>query len=139
MTPLAPSGCSPGGSASTAGWRRIAPTNCVFVVDLRAMTLAEAESFATSVLGAPRFRGEQIWRWVHRSRVRAVGEMVNLPKGLRERLQERAQLGCLTVDTVQQSADGTRKLRLVTRDQRFIETVLIPDGDKLTQCISSQV
>jgi 23S rRNA (adenine2503-C2)-methyltransferase len=40
---------------------------------------------------------------------------------------------------VQRSADGTRKLRLRTRDGRSIESVLIPDGDKLTQCISSQV
>ncbi|MCA9317883.1 MAG: 23S rRNA (adenine(2503)-C(2))-methyltransferase RlmN, partial [Planctomycetes bacterium] len=45
----------------------------------------------------------------------------------------------LELAEVQTSSDGTRKLRLVTRDGRSIESVLIPDGDKTTQCISSQV
>ena len=54
-------------------------------------------------------------------------------------LAERAAIGTLEVAEVQTSADGTRKLRLVTRDGSSIESVLIPDGDKTTQCISSQV
>jgi 23S rRNA (adenine2503-C2)-methyltransferase len=106
--------------------------------DLRAMTLAEAEAFAVE-LGWPRFRGEQIWRWAHAHTARSWDEMTNLPKDVRQTLEERATLGQLTVAEVQESRDGTRKLRLVTRDGKSIETVLIPDGDKTTQCISSQV
>ena len=102
------------------------------------MTLAEAEAFAQE-LGWPRFRGEQIWRWVHAKLVRSWDEMTNLPREVRQTLAERATLGQLTVAEVQESRDGTRKLRLVTRDGKSIETVLIPDGDKTTQCISSQV
>lgn len=106
--------------------------------DLRAMTLAEAEAFAVE-LGWPRFRGEQIWRWAHSKLVRSWDEMTNLSREQRATLAERATLGQLTVAEVQESRDGTRKLRLLTRDGKSIESVLIPDGDKTTQCISSQV
>jgi 23S rRNA (adenine2503-C2)-methyltransferase len=100
--------------------------------------LTETEAFARE-LGLPRFRGEQIWRWVHGAGVQSLDEMTNVPKAVRAQLAERATLGTLRVDEVQTSQDGTRKLRLRTRDGKAIETVLIPDGEKLTQCISSQV
>lgn len=106
--------------------------------DLRALDMAETVALARA-LGQPRYRGEQIWRWVHGAGARSFDEMSNLPRALRAELAERATLGTLDVDAVQTSRDGTRKLRLRTRDGRAIETVLIPDGDKLTQCISSQV
>jgi 23S rRNA (adenine2503-C2)-methyltransferase len=108
-------------------------------VDLRSMTLAEAVAFAQGELGQPRYRGEQIWRWVHARGAASFDEMTDVSRPLRARLAERAVIGTLSVAEVQRSADGTRKLRLITRDGRSIETVLIPDGDKLTQCISSQV
>lgn len=107
--------------------------------DLRAMTLDETEAWVVDALGAPRFRGEQVWRWVHGKGARTLDEMSNLPRALREQLAARASLGALELAEVQTSSDGTRKLRLVTRDGRSIESVLIPDGDKTTQCISSQV
>jgi 23S rRNA (adenine2503-C2)-methyltransferase len=108
-------------------------------VDLKSLTYDDAVAFATSELGEPRFRGEQIFRWVHGRRARSFEAMTDLPVRLREKLAEHASICALEVAEVQRSTDGTRKLRLVTRDGRSIETVLIPDGDKLTQCISSQV
>jgi 23S rRNA (adenine2503-C2)-methyltransferase len=107
-------------------------------VDLRALTLAATQDWAAS-LGLPRFRGEQVWRWVHGAAVTSFDEMKNISKDLRTRIAEHATLGTLTVADVQVSADGTRKLRLVTRDGYSIESVIIPDGEKTTQCISSQV
>jgi 23S rRNA (adenine2503-C2)-methyltransferase len=106
--------------------------------DLRAMTLDDACAFAEAQ-GWPKFRGEQIWRWVHDKGVRRFEDMTNLPAAIRERLLEVATLGSLTIAEVQTSRDGTRKLRLVTRDGQSIESVIIPDGEKTTQCISSQV
>jgi 23S rRNA (adenine2503-C2)-methyltransferase len=106
--------------------------------DLCAMTLDDAMAFAVAQ-GLPRFRGEQVWRWVHEKCVRSFDEMTNLPADLRAKLAEVASIGSLTIGEIQTSRDGTRKLRLVTRDGRSIESVLIPDGDKTTQCISSQV
>jgi 23S rRNA (adenine2503-C2)-methyltransferase len=107
-------------------------------VDLRGLTLDETVALATE-LGEPRFRGQQIWRWVHGRRVTSFDEMTDLSRSLRARLAGRAVIGTLAVAEVQRSTEGTRKLRVVTRDGKSIETVLIPDGDKLTQCISSQV
>jgi 23S rRNA (adenine2503-C2)-methyltransferase len=106
--------------------------------DLRAMTLDEACAFAVAQ-GWPAFRGEQAWRWAHDRGARGWDEMTNLPRDVRAALAERARIGSLTLAEVQTSRDGTRKLRLVTADGSSIESVLIPDGDKTTQCISSQV
>jgi 23S rRNA (adenine2503-C2)-methyltransferase len=106
--------------------------------DLRAMTLDAAEAWAVAQ-GWPRFRGEQAWRWVHDKGARTFDEMTNLGKDARAQLAERAAIGGLQLAEVQTSHDGTRKLRLVTHDGSSIESVLIPDGDKTTQCISSQV
>ncbi len=102
------------------------------------MTLADAEAFAVAQ-GWPRFRGEQVWRWVHDRGARSFEDMTNLPRAVREELATRARIGSLEVAEVQVSRDGTRKLRLRTHDGHSIESVIIPDGDKTTQCISSQV
>jgi 23S rRNA (adenine2503-C2)-methyltransferase len=107
-------------------------------VDLRTLTLEETTALVVS-LGEPKFRGEQIWRWVHGRGVRTLDELTNVSRDLRARLAERVTLGTLEVAEVQTSVDGTRKIRLVTRDGKSIESVLIPDGEKTTQCISSQV
>jgi 23S rRNA (adenine2503-C2)-methyltransferase len=108
------------------------------VHDLRNQTLDETVALAAS-LGEPRYRGEQIWRWVHARGASSLDQMTDVSKELRARLSGQVALGTLEVAEVQRSVDGTRKLRLVTRDGKSIESVLIPDGDKLTQCISSQV
>ena len=106
--------------------------------DLRAMTLDDAEAFAVSQ-GWPRFRGEQVWRWVHDKGARTFDEMTNLSQQTRDDFSARSTIGSLTVAEVQTSKDGTRKLRLLTRDGSSIESVLIPMGEHVTQCISSQV
>ncbi len=102
------------------------------------MTLDDAEAFAVAQ-GWPKFRGEQAWRWVHDKGVRAFAEMTNITATMRDELAARATIGGVRVAEVQTSRDGTQKLRLVTHDDRSIESVIIPDGDKTTQCISSQV
>jgi 23S rRNA (adenine2503-C2)-methyltransferase len=107
--------------------------------DLRALSHGDLVGFVRDELGEAQYRADQIFQWVHARGATAFDDMTNLSKPLRARLAERASLGTLSVDRVQCSADGTRKLRLVTRDGEAIESVLIPDGDKLTQCISSQV
>ena len=102
------------------------------------MTLADAETFAVAQRW-PRFRGEQVWRWVHDKGARTFDEMTNLSQKTRTEFAEKAQIGCLTIAEVQTSRDGTRKIRMVTRDGSSIESVLIPMGDHITQCISSQI
>jgi 23S rRNA (adenine2503-C2)-methyltransferase len=105
------------------------------------MTLDDAMQFAVAH-GWAKFRGEQVWRWVHDKGARSFDEMTNLSREFRAELATLATIGSLTIGEIQTSKDGTRKLRLVTRDGRSIESVLIPDTEgpeKLTQCISSQI
>ncbi len=117
-------------------------------------------------LGQPRFRGEQLFRWVHGRGATELAQMTDVSKALRALLAGQVQMSELGIELAQVSADGTRKLRLTTADNRVIESVLIPDDDarklddgaspgedgeaadeedgegprrKLTQCVSSQV
>jgi len=90
-------------------------------------------------LGEPRFRADQIFQGLHARGAKSWEEITTLSKPLRARLAEALRVGGLAVETVQTSSDGTRKLRLRTHDGRAIESVIIPDGAKVTQCISSQV
>jgi 23S rRNA (adenine2503-C2)-methyltransferase len=98
------------------------------LTNLRDLTHAETLAFVEG-LGLPRFRGDQIFRWVHGRAVDSVEEMTDLAKGLRAELAEKADIGRLEVASEQISRDGTRKLALKTHDGRVLETVLIPDGD----------
>jgi 23S rRNA (adenine2503-C2)-methyltransferase len=115
-------------------------------VDLRSLTPVELK---TRVLAhrQPEYRAEQVFRWLHSlpeaGPPRSLRDKTNIPNALREALTTELPLRPLTVETMQQSEDGTRKFRFLTFDGKAIESVLIPDDnlerDKLTLCISSQV
>ena len=85
------------------------------------MTQAETVAFLAE-LGEPRFRAAQVFRWVHGHGVTSVEGLANLPRATREKLAQRATVGTLRVDEVQTSRDGTRKIRLITRDGHAIES-----------------
>jgi 23S rRNA (adenine2503-C2)-methyltransferase len=119
------------------------------IQDLRGLLPREVEALVES-LGEPRYRAEQIFRWIHRTGVTSTDEMTNLGKELRRKLADGSTLTTLDIDAVQRSDDGTRKLRLRCYDGELIESVLIPKSnhltddiegneDKVTLCISSQV
>ncbi len=65
--------------------------------------------------------------------------MTNLPKNLREKLQQTFTFEEVSIDVVQKSSDGTLKCRFKLHDGNFIEGVLIPTEDRITACVSSQV
>lgn len=96
--------------------------------DLRSLDL-DALNEQLLALGAERYRGEQVFRWIHQKRAESFDEMTDLPAALREKLAANARLGTLVTASEQVSRDGTRKLAFRTEDDRLIETVLIPDGD----------
>ncbi|MCX4245716.1 23S rRNA (adenine(2503)-C(2))-methyltransferase RlmN [Paraliomyxa miuraensis] len=107
---------------------------------LRDLPREELGRFMAEHLPGPAFRTTQIFEWLHRHRVPDFDAMTNIGRADRVRLHEHASLPALTVDAVQRSRDGTRKLRLLTPDGHAIESVLIPnDGRGLTQCVSSMV
>ncbi len=104
--------------------------------DLRSMDL-KALSGYMAALGQPRFRAEQILGWIAKG-AREIDEMRNLPKQLRERLQETAYLEELRVLTVQRAADGTRKYLLGLPDGNAIECVFMKYKYGNSACVSSQ-
>ena len=110
--------------------------------DLRSL-LPDDLGRLVAAAGAPRYRTEQIFRWLHAQGVTDTAEMTNIPGALRGALQRAHPFVPLREAVVQAARDGTRKLRFQTHDGRAIESVLIPDEDeernKLTLCISSQV
>src|SRR4051812_34157495 len=123
-------------------------------LDLRSLTPSELAARAKAE-GAPAYRGEQLFRWLHEHPVESVDEMTNVPQALREAVAASLPLRPLRVDVIQEARDGTRKLRFRTHDDRAIESVLIPgdqqndqqtgqpndppERDRLTLCVSSQV
>ena len=70
------------------------------LTDLRALTLPEAEEWFVAQ-GQPRFRGEQVWRWIHGKGARSWDEMTNLSAALREELKQKATIGTLGVAEVE--------------------------------------
>lgn len=111
--------------------------DCRERVVLGGSTLAELEKLC-QFLGEPRYRAKQIYRWIYSDGVTSVEEMTNLPKRLRQNLASYDVLPVSTV-LVRQSVDGTRKYLFRLRDGQLIETVMIPEEDRITVCVSTQV
>lgn len=89
--------------------------------------------------GEPRFRAKQVFEAVQRRAVLDPAEMTTLPLGLRTRLIEAIEPPATALEEIQESADGTAKLLLSLPDDRRVETVIIPEGDRRTVCVSTQV
>ena len=89
--------------------------------------------------GEKAFRASQVLKWIHQQGVDDFARMSNLSKALRLRLDEIAVVEVPEVITMQASNDGTRKWLLRLGDGNAIETVFIPEGDRGTLCVSSQV
>ncbi len=90
-------------------------------------------------VGEKPFRATQVIKWLHQMGVTDVDQMSNLSKDLRAFLQEHTEIRPPEIAMEQQSADGTYKWLLRLDDGNAIETVFIPEDDRGTLCISSQV
>lgn len=91
-----------------------------------------------SELGEPEYRVRQILPWLWERPAASFDAMSDLPAGLRQRLAEQFVLPRLTIVADQQSQDGTRKFLFRLHDGQAIEAVAIPEGPRLTLCVSSQ-
>jgi 23S rRNA (adenine2503-C2)-methyltransferase len=107
-------------------------------VNLVGLTRAELAA-EMAAFGAEPFRAKQLWQWIYHRGVTDFAVMTNLAKGFRERLAERYVLGRPEVAAAQTSRDGTRKWLLRFADRQEVETVHIPEEDRGTLCVSSQV
>lgn len=106
-------------------------------VDLKELTLTELEEVMAS-WGQPRFRARQILKWVYKG-VADFAEMTDISRAFREELESRVRLSALNLSARQISPDGTQKFRWLLEDGSAIESVLIPEEDHSTLCLSSQV
>ena len=89
-------------------------------------------------LELPKFTGKQLVDWIYKKRVASFDDMTNLSKKTRELLAERYNTGLLSPLKVQTSADGTKKYLFPAGD-RTVEAAYIPDKDRATLCVSTQV
>lgn len=101
-------------------------------------TLNELQEVVTE-LGLPKFTATQIADWLYKKQVGTIDDMSNLSKKAREVLSANYQMGVSVPVKVQTSTDGTRKYLFATTQQKFIETAMIPDKERITVCVSSQV
>ncbi|WP_026850762.1 23S rRNA (adenine(2503)-C(2))-methyltransferase RlmN [Gemmatimonas phototrophica] len=88
--------------------------------------------------GEPAYRATQLFGRLWQRPVRAFDDIMELPKALRESLAQSFRISSLELATRQKSTDGTEKFLFRMHDGQLIETVAIPDGDRMTFCISSQ-
>ncbi len=87
----------------------------------------------------PGFRAKQVWHWIYQRGVKSFDEMGNIPKDMKAFLNDRFSIGRPTVETEQRSTDGTIKWLLKLNDGQMVETVFIPEKDRGTLCVSSQI
>ncbi len=89
--------------------------------------------------GEPSYRAQQLYQGLYRSDVCDLAGITTLPAEVRRDLAARHRVGLPQVVRLYQSADGTRRYLLGLEDGRMVETVLMPEGERDTICISSQV
>jgi 23S rRNA (adenine2503-C2)-methyltransferase len=89
--------------------------------------------------GWPRYRTGQIMRWLYQRRAKTINEMTDLSQAERTTLSSLATIVRARNCTVFRSIDHTRKLVLMLHDGLTVETVLIPDKNRLTLCVSTQI
>jgi 23S rRNA (adenine2503-C2)-methyltransferase len=90
-------------------------------------------------LGLPGFTSKQLAQWIYQKRVNSFEEMHNLSKKARALLSEKYEVGFNEPVSVQSSTDGTKKYLYKNHSGRFIEAAYIPDENRNTLCVSSQV
>jgi len=107
-------------------------------MNLIGMLPSELEDLAVD-LGTSRYRGRQLATWMYRKGVFVLDAMSDLPKDFRSALSERATVALPDVARVTPSQDGSRKLVFRLEDDSRVSAVIMPDDDRITLCLSTQV
>ncbi|MEJ2065252.1 MAG: radical SAM protein, partial [Reinekea sp.] len=108
-------------------------------INLLGMGLASMEQFFTEQLGEKRFRAVQVLKWIHQRGVDNFDDMTDVSKALREKLKSCAEIIAPEVTFKKYSKDGTRKWVMKMPGGSSVETVFIPEDDRGTLCVSSQI
>jgi len=106
-------------------------------IDLKSLSKADVYHFAAEH-GLPKYRADQLLHWIYERYALSLQEITEFSKALRSELAHAAYISNLELADRQRSKDGTEKFLFSLEDGQTIESVLIPDKDRLTLCISSQ-
>ena len=109
------------------------------MIDIKSLNLKELTEYVET-LGEKKFRAKQLYEWMHVHLARNYDEMSNIPKSLKEKLQQDAQYVSLVQRDCQISReDGTRKYLFELSDGNFVESVMMRYEYGISVCVSSQV
>jgi len=108
------------------------------VIDYRSFTISELECWARQK-NLPLFRGRQLFKWLWAPGFSDFFSATDLPVDLRKEIDREGVLTALRLEAEETSADGTKKFAWRLPDDLIVESVLIPDRNRNTLCISSQV
>ena len=106
-------------------------------INLKSLSKEQIEQFIRDS-GQPVFRARQLIHWIYERNADSIEEITEFSRSLREELAKTACISNLSLLDQQTSVDGTRKFLFGLEDGEAVESVLIPDDDRLTLCISSQ-
>jgi len=107
-------------------------------INLKALSLKELTEFI-GTLGHRPYRARQVINWIYKKHAASFDEMTDMSKSFRELLGKTVFISNMKLIKKQISKDGTQKFLLALEDGETIESVLIPDKNRLTLCISSQI
>jgi 23S rRNA (adenine2503-C2)-methyltransferase len=107
-------------------------------INLLGLTLVQMEQFFLD-MGEKKFRAQQVLKWIHHTGTTDIGQMSNIGKVLREKLQIVAEVRPPEIVSQHDSSDGTRKWVIRVDGGGLVECVLIPEAKRATLCVSSQV
>ncbi len=108
-------------------------------IDLKSLDREGVRRFVVDECGGTEGQGLRVYKAIWQDGVRSIDEIRSVARGVRERLAQRARVSFLEPELVLRSADGTVKFIWKLEDGHRIESVLIPDGQRVTLCMSSQV
>lgn len=106
--------------------------------DIRSLTQEELTG-VFKTMGEPAFRAKQVYQWLWQKSAVSFGEMTNLSKDTRAKLESGFEISPVTISEMQISGDRTIKCAMKLQDSKIVESVLIPTDTRMTVCISSQV
>ena len=106
--------------------------------NIRTLSLIQIEQFLAAN-NEKQYRAKQIFEWLWLKHATTFDAMSNIPKSSREILNNNFYINQTTINTILKSSDRTIKVSFLLHDNNLIEGVLIPDKDRVTACISSQV
>ena len=105
-------------------------------INIKSLTHEELQARLVE-LGLKKFRASQIREWIYTNYARSFEDMTNIAKAERSLLSSVFSISALTIVRTEVSKDGTKKFLFKLEDNHTIESVLIPDEDRMTLCISS--